>query len=160
MDSRLGEVTTAWRGLNKPLWPLLLVALSPIVVAPAIGGILSVLPDCGIDEPWWRLRHFYLALLPGLVDLLPFLWLMSDAGRVRRAATVAGLIGSTRFVLPSVAVALYAGSSGQALDSGCNVSVYFLATVLVPMMLVLWTGSALAIALMVYRSRRDLPPPG
>ena len=59
--------------LGNARWPLLLVALSPIVVAPVTVGIIMALPDCGVDEPGWRLHHLRLALLPGLVDLCPVL---------------------------------------------------------------------------------------
>ncbi len=63
--------------------------------------------------------------------------------------------------LSPIAVTLYAGSAaGQALDPACNVSVYFVATGLVPMMLVLWTGSALASAVALHRGNRDVRAAG
>lgn len=126
------------------------------MVAPVTYGIIMALPDCGLDEPWWELRHLRLALLPGLVDLLALAWLASRTAAVRRAAVVAGFMGVARFVLPQAGLLYAASSAGQVLDPACSVSVFFLAAVLAPMMLALWLGSALVIAVMLYRgSRRE-----
>ncbi|MCZ6534477.1 MAG: hypothetical protein O6914_00640 [Chloroflexi bacterium] len=43
--------------LDRPLWPFLILSLSPLMIAPVTGAIISSLPDCGLDEPWWELRH-------------------------------------------------------------------------------------------------------
>ena len=79
--------------LDNSRWPLLLVAMSPIVVAPVTVGIILALPDCGLDEPAWRLHHMRLALLPGLVNIRALSWLASSNAPVRHAAVVATLIG-------------------------------------------------------------------
>jgi hypothetical protein len=68
-----------------------------------------------------------LALLPGLVDLVPFVWLVSAKAQVRRAAAVAGVIGVVRVVLPQLEVGIYAaGYGGQGGDPSCSVSVFLL----------------------------------
>ncbi len=142
-----------WSWLNRPLWPFLLVLVSPMLTAPISLALILSIPDCGLDEPWWELPHFQRALLPGLVDLLPFLWLVSAGARVRKAAIIAGLIGVARFTVPQVSVALYAGwSGGQASDPACNVSSFFLAAVLIPTMVALWLVSALLIAAILNRT--------
>ena len=129
--------------LNRPLWPFLLVFLAPLVTVPITGGIIVSLPDCGLDEPWWELRHIQLALLPGVVNLLPPVWLVSAKSQVRRAGAVAGMIGVARVALPQVLVVIYATSSGrQAGDPTCSVSVFLLVW-LVPLMLGVWITSAL-----------------
>ena len=116
----------AWSWLNRPLWPLLLVLVSPVLTAPISLALISSIPDCGLDEPWWELPRIQRALLPGLVDLLPFLWLASSGTRVRQAAIIAGLIGAARFAAPQVSVALYAESSGGLASApACNVSSFF-----------------------------------
>jgi len=116
--------------------------------------ILASLPDCGIDEPWWELHNFELALLPGLLDFLPFLWLFSGTPGVRGPAIVAGLIGSARYAILQGATLIYSSSSGgQASNEDCTISVFFL-VVLVPLMLTLWLVSALIAAAILLRARR------
>ena len=140
--------------LNRPLWPLLLVILSPLVTLPITGGIIWLLPDCGVDEPWWQLGHMRLALLPGLVDLVPFVWLASAKAQGRRAAAVAGVIGVARAALPQLAVGLYAASYfGQGGDPACSVSVFLLAS-LILLMLGIWAASALLSAFVLRRLAR------
>ena len=129
---------------DRPVWPFLLLFLAPIVTAPITVGIIVFLPDCGLDEPWWALRHIQRALLPGLVDLGPFVWLVSAKAQVRRAGAVAGVIGLARVALPQVLVGIYATSSGgQAGDPSCSVSVFLLAW-LAPLMLGVWVASTLS----------------
>ncbi len=112
------------------------------------------LPDCGVDEPWWQLRHMRLALLPGLVDLGPFVWLVSAKAQVRRAAAVAGVIGVARVALPQLAVGLYAaGYGGQAGDPSCSVSVFLLVS-LIPLMLGVWAASTLFCAFVLRQVAR------
>lgn len=44
------------------------------------------------------------ALSPGLLNLVPLLWLLSKASNVRRAAIVASVLGGLRLFLPVIAV--------------------------------------------------------
>lgn len=107
--------------------PFLVLFLSPLVTVPVTAAIILLLPDCGVDEPWWEQGHIQRAFLPGLVDLLPFAWLLSTTSRVRWAALIAGLMGTLRFMFPQVALAVYGASSGgQAGDPSCNVSGFLL----------------------------------
>ena len=134
---RIGGIAALGK-LNRPLWPFLVLLLSPIVTAPITAVIIFSLPDCGADEPWWELPHMQRAFLPALVDLLPFLWLASPASSVKWAATIAGLIGAVRFAFPQMAIAMYAAASGGQIDDpSCSVSSFLLA-VLAPSMLALW----------------------
>lgn len=135
--------------LNRSLWPFLFLFLSPLVTAPITAVIIFSLPDCGADEPWWELRHMQRAFLPGLADLLPFVWLVSPASRVKWAGAIAGLVGAVRFAFPQLAIAMYAsGSGGQINDPSCSVSSFLLA-VLAPSMLVLWLLSSIIGALIL-----------
>ena len=135
--------------------PYLVLAVSPVLTLPISAILLASIPDCGDDEPWWELRNFEIALLPALADLLPFLWLLSRAPGARRAAIVAGLMGSTRYAIPQATTLVYSISSGgQALNLDCTISSQFAAAVLVPMMVVLWLVSALIVAVILLRARR------
>jgi hypothetical protein len=142
------------RWWDRPVLPYLVLAVSPVLTLPISWIILASIPDCGDDEPWWELRHFEIALLPALADLLPFVWLLSRTPGVRRAAIVAGLMGSARYAIPQAATLIYSMSSGgQALNSECTISSLFVAG-LGPLMLTLWLVSALIVAVKLLRARR------
>ena len=148
------------RWWDRSLIPYLVLAVSPVLTLPISAILLASVPGCGDDEPWWELRHFEIALLPALADLLPFLWLLSRAPSARRAAIVAGLMGSTRYAIPQATTLVHSMSSGgQAMNSDCTISSQFAAAVLVPMMVVLWLVSALIVAVMLLRARRVPPGP-
>jgi hypothetical protein len=133
-----------------------MLAASPLLTLPISTMILGSLPDCGDDEPWWELRNLEIAFVPALADLLPFLWLVSSTPGVRRAAIVAGLMGSARYAIPQAATLIYSMSSGgQALNSQCTISSVFVAAVLAPVMLTLWLFSALIVAAILLRARRS-----
>ena len=142
--------------LDRPLYPFLLVFLLPIATVPITLLLLSSLPQgCVIgDDPAWELRYAQAALLPGVANLLPFLWLMSMTARVRRSAMVAGLIGAARFVIPQVMLLFIT-------TSGCWGSVYVepaaLIMRLLPLMLSLWVVSTLLSAGIFLRMSRKLP---
>ena len=127
---------------DRPRYPFLLVYLLPIATVPITLLLLSSLPQgCVIgDAPAWELRYAQVALLPGVANLLPFLWLMSMTARVRRSAMVAGLIGAARFVIPQVMLLFIT-------TSGCSGSVYVepaaLLVRLLPLMFILWVVSTL-----------------
>ena len=138
---------------DRPALPYLMLAVSPVLTLLISWIILASIPDCGEDEPWWELRHFEIALVPALADLLPFLWLLSGTPGVRGAAIVAGLMGSARYAIPQAATLIYSMSSGgQTLNSECTISIFFVAG-LVPIMLTLWLVSALIVAGILLRAR-------
>lgn len=148
------------RWWEQPLLPYLVLSVSPVLTLLAGWWILTSIPDCGEDEPWWELRHFELALLPALADFLPFLWLASRAPGVRGAALVAGLIGSARYTILQGATLIYASSSrGQESNEDCTVSVFFAVLELAPTMLIVWFVSALIAAALVRRGRLAKPSP-
>src|SRR3990170_1326920 len=122
------RATAGRRWWDRSALPYLVLAASPLLTLPISGIILESIPDCGDDEPWWELGHFEIALVPAMADLLPFLWLVSGTPRVRRAAIVAGLMGSARYAIPQAATLIYSISSGgQALNPECTISSYFVA---------------------------------
>jgi hypothetical protein len=130
------------------------VILSPLVTLPISGGILFLLPSCGIDEPWWQLGHLRLALLPGLVDLVAFVWLVSANIQVKKVAATAGVMGVVRVALPQLAVGLYAARlGGQASDPECAISVFLLMP-MTALMLAVWVVTALIAAFMFWRVTR------
>ena len=153
----MSRQTTAGRQWwDRSALPYLILAASPLLTLPISAAVLGSIPDCGDDEPWWELRHFEIALVPSLADLLPFLWLVSGTPGVRRAAIVAGLMGSARYAIPQAATLIYTMSSGgQALNSECTISSPFVAAVLAPIMLTLWLVSALIVAVILLRARRS-----
>ena len=145
--SRQAPVGRRW--WDRWALPYLMLAVSPLLTLPISGIILESMPDCGDDEPWWELRHFEIALVPALADLLPFLWLVSGTPGVRGAAIAAGLMGSARYAIPQAATLIESMSSGGE----CTISSYF-AVVLAPIMLTLWLVSALIVAVILLRARR------
>ena len=150
------QATAGRRWWDRPALPYLMLAVSPVLTLPISSIILGSIPDCGDDEPWWELRHFEIALVPALADLLPFLWLVSGTPGVRGAAIVAGLMGSARYAIPQAATLIYSTSSGgQASNSQCTISSPFVAAVLAPAMLTLWLVSALIVAVILLRARRS-----
>ncbi len=69
---------------DRPLYPFLLLFLVPIVTGSITFLILLRLPGCVIgDDSSWELPHAQMAFLPGVANLLHFLWLMSPTARVR-----------------------------------------------------------------------------
>ena len=106
-------------------------------------GILFLLPNCGLDQPWWQLTHMCLALLPGLADLVPIVWLASTKTQVRKAAFAAGVVGVIRVRLPQLVVGDYAARfGGHGGDPDCAVS-SFLLVLLTLLILAVWAASAL-----------------
>ena len=81
-----------------------------------------------------------LAFLPGMLGLLPLVWLFSHKPKVKQAAGLAGLMGAAQFALPQAAVAYYSavpGSGSQIGNPSCTIS-SFLLTWLVLGMIVMW----------------------
>jgi hypothetical protein len=94
-----------------------------------------------------------LAFLPGLINFLPLLWLLSNRANIRWASLVAGVLGATRFALPQASIALYAASSGEQLgDPSCSVSIFLLA-LLIPLMAAAWLISIVVGAVVLRRLR-------
>ena len=59
------------------------------------------------------------ALSPGLLNLVPLLWLLSRRVEIRRAAIIASILGGLRFVIPSLAVLTLAGGASGAAHKAC-----------------------------------------
>ncbi len=141
------------RWWNRPVLPYLVLSITPALTLLIGRIILGALPDCGEDEPGWELRHFEIALLPALADLLPLLWLVSRAPGVRSAALVASLLGAARYAIIQGATLDWSMSSrGQSLNPDCTTSIYLL-LLLVPLILTLWLASALIAAVILLRAR-------
>ena len=147
--------------LDRPLYPFLLLFLLPIGTGSITFLILLYLPGCVIgDESSWELRHAQMAFLPGVANLLPFLWLMSPTARVRRSAMLAGLIGAALFALPQVGLILpfIEGMTASGSPWSCPGSVYvhplYVVLVLLPTMLILWFLSTLLGTLIFFRKTR------
>ncbi len=145
--------------LDRPLFPFLLIFLAPIVTGSITFLILLRLPGgCVIgDTSSWELRHAQMAFLPGVANLLPFLWLVSPTARVRQSAMVAGLIGAALFALPQggLIFPLIAGSIVSGSPWSCLGSVYvhplYVVLLLLPAMLIVWFVSTLLGALIFFR---------
>jgi hypothetical protein len=146
------------RWWDRPVLPYLVLAVSPVLTFPISAIILARLPDCGVDEPWWELRHFEIAFVPALADLSPLLWLASGRPEVRGAALLAGLVAAGRLAIPQAATLVYGLSSGgQAANPDCTVSSFFAAAVLGPMILALWLASLLIAAVLLRAGRVPAP---
>ncbi len=122
--------------LNKWWMPFLWIILTPIVTVPLSAILFSVLagyleppevglppnpppcpflngffgdpvPDCG---PQFRYSEvgptIFAFVLPGLLNLVPFLWVSSRRSMVRTAGIVAGLLGLLRLALPPTVLML------------------------------------------------------
>ena len=138
---------------NSPVWPFLLVFILPVITALAGFAIVTGLPDCGVDEPWWEPGHIRLAFLPGLLNLLPLVWLLSSVRLVRQAAIVAGFMGAAQFALPQAALAAYAagpGAEGQLGTGFCAISSFMLPWLALAM-LILWLVCLVTGAIMLRR---------
>jgi uncharacterized membrane protein YhaH (DUF805 family) len=101
--------------------PLLLAIATPIVTVPVTAILMSALLLDGsdwnqqcklVDVLEWE-EHYLcdrglvaLSLLPGLVNLLPFVWLRHPDKAVRMAAGLAGGTGAIRFGVPVLLAAL------------------------------------------------------
>jgi len=113
----------SWRAAGRQRWwdgpavPYLVLSVSPVLTLLIGRIVLFSIPDCGVDEPWWELRHFELALLPALADFLPFLWLASRAPGVRKAAVIAGALGATRYAVVQAATLIQSTSFGGQLSN-------------------------------------------
>jgi hypothetical protein len=131
------------RWWNRPFAPYLLLATTPALTLPLSAIILSSIPDCGVDEPWWELGDFQLVLLPALADFVPFLWVASALPDVKKAGIIAGLIGSARYgAVQAATFAVSTVSDGLAGNPDCTVSTFSVVGVIVPLTLTLWLASA------------------
>ena len=74
--------------------------------------------------------HVHLALLPGMINLFPLLFLtrqrIESGYSIRRAALVTGLMGAARFGIPHVIVGLLeAQVPGALVNPSCPVVFFF-----------------------------------
>ena len=94
--------------------PLLWILFLPIITVPATlwltppGGPLGVCRNVERDfiggSAFCPTGSLLLALSPGLLNLVPILWLSSRNQETRRAALAATILGGLRLVVPAVAV--------------------------------------------------------
>ena len=99
-------------------------------------------------------EHIRLALLPGSMDLVAFVWLASANSQVRKEAATSGVIGIIRVALPLLAVGYYAARSGvQECNPACAVS-SFLLIPLALLIIGLWAFTALISAFVLWRVTR------
>ena len=151
--------------LDRPLFPFLLLFFLPIATASITFVILLNLPGCVIgDESSWELGHTHMAFLPGVANLLPFLWLMSRTARVRRSAIVAGLIGAALFALPQAGLffPFIQGMTASGSQWSCPGSVYvsplYVVILVLPAMFILWFVSTLLATAIFFRIARKKQP--
>ena len=108
-----------------------------------------------------------LALLPGVVDLVPFVWLLSTKTRVKHAAAIAGVIGVARVALPQLMLAFIAAryggqgpfgpSAGTYRDPSCFIDPFMLVP-LVLLILGIIAVSALFCVFLIRRAGRSQKP--
>ncbi len=106
---------------SRPFWWII---LTPIVTVPLSAILFSVLagyhspgevglPDRS-EHGWFGTTYEYAEVLPtliafalpGLLNLVPFLWVSSTRPRVLAAGIVAGLLGIVRFSIPVIVLML------------------------------------------------------
>ena len=126
--------------LNTPLWPLLLVILSPVADElghPIFIAKLRVRPALVAANP------HALGAAARLGGPVPIVWLASTKTQVRKAAFAAGVVGVIRVPLPQLVVGDYAARfGGHGGDPDCAVS-SFLLVLLTLLILAVWAASAL-----------------
>jgi hypothetical protein len=119
------ELTSrGWSWLNDWRLPFLWITLTPIVTVPLSAILYSALAgrqtpaEIGVPDPartdgcdgWFCATYEYSEVgptvlafaLPGLLNLVSFLWVSSTRPRVRAAGIVAGLLGVLRFSIPVI----------------------------------------------------------
>lgn len=159
--------------LPQPWWnrwysPYLALVLVPVATLPLTFAIWDSIPTCIIDETQYKTRDVALALSPTVADLLPFLWFLSRAPGVRRAAIIAGLIGAVRFAIPVILLLaevqeeeprmLLAPPDPPGPCEDYPVSMFFFLGMIF-FMPILWAASALLAGLAVLITRANPSPP-
>ena len=150
------------RWWDRPALPYLVLVAAPLLSLPISIVILLFIPGCGESVPGeplgstdgWEPGYFEIALLPALAELLPLLWLVSRTPRVRRAAIVAGLMGSARYVFPqafTLMAVLDVFGEGYFGVPECPISSFVVALFLFPLMVILWFVSTLVVAVILFR---------
>ncbi len=123
-----------WCRARPYAWPFLWILLIPIATVPWTEHLLSGLVDhgscvlvqeCSVFEKSWEcpVQNVLPTLLPGLLNLVPFLWLSSRQRGVRYAALVAGTLGAVRVAV--LALIYVVEGSSVAMTSDYNVSTGF-----------------------------------
>jgi hypothetical protein len=96
------------RFVDTWVWPVLWLLLVPLITVPLTLRLLGELEGCTAllqtPPPGYRCSApaALLSLAPGLLNLLPALWLRSHDRRVRSAALLATALGVIRLVVPAV----------------------------------------------------------
>ena len=94
--------------------PLLWILLAPVITVPLSHALVLFMTGPNVcrdySQGWlggeascpdWRVL---IALSPGLLNLVPFIWLRSDNPDTRRAAILAAIQGSLRLIVPVMGV--------------------------------------------------------
>lgn len=105
--------------LNEWWTPFLWIILTPIVTVPLSAILFLLLAgyqeekdvlDCSFlcdPHDYFAVRGTITAFaLPGLLNLVPFVWVVSRNTRARLAGIVAGLLGLARLLIPAVVLIL------------------------------------------------------
>jgi hypothetical protein len=107
------------RYLNTWKWPFAFVLSAPLITVPATLMMLQALSDSCVGQAVLELVYLECstpdvlkALLPGLLNLLPLMWLRLGSRVVREAALVAGSCGMIRLAVVMASYAL-AGAAGS-----------------------------------------------
>lgn len=115
-----------WCRTRPWAWPFAWILLIPIVTGfwryGLLGGVVE--HDCVPLPPYNPFAQAYECpvedvlptLLPGLLNLVAFLWVLSSRRQVQYAALVAGTLGAVRLAVP----ALIYVASGPAITIGEN----------------------------------------
>jgi hypothetical protein len=99
--------------IQDRLWPLplLWIIVVPLVTVPWSSALVEGLQ--GEGSCYWKggnvvcpVRVAVLTLAPGLLNLVPLVWLASPHPRVRRAALLATVLGASRLLVPIVVYVL------------------------------------------------------
>jgi hypothetical protein len=118
MPTSVRPIRGWFSGLNWWRWPFLWVLLVPVVTMPlqverlgASEGFLAanvyencdLAPGPGLTNTWKCPVECVLpTLMPGLLNLVAFLWLVSPRRKTRYAALVAGALGAVRVAVPAL----------------------------------------------------------
>ena len=95
--------------LRFPSAPFAVLMGLPVITVPITLAlmILTAPRFWGGDGEGIRLEYLQRAFLPGVLNLLPLLWLASSKPEIRGAALVCGAIGGLRFVAPELVLMAY-----------------------------------------------------
>ena len=114
--------------LERGTWlrPMLWILAAPLATLPLTAVLMnSILGTSACDQSQvggssCQTGPVLIALAPGLVNLVPVIWLWSQNARMRLAAITATILGALRFAFPAVALVATAGNSGFGAATSCS----------------------------------------